>query len=63
MKKLNLNLALNTVVRDTRGQDMAEYALLAGFVALAVMTGFPPVENSISTIFSKLSSLLVDAGA
>ena len=49
--------------RDTRGQDLIEYALMAGFVAVAagaVMTG---VSTQISTIFSKINSLLTTAAA
>ncbi len=42
---------------DTRGQDMVEYALLAGFVAVAAGASFPPVATSISTIFSKMTSV------
>ncbi len=42
---------------DTRGQDMVEYALLAGFVSVAAGASIPPVANSISTIFSKMVSV------
>ena len=45
--------------KDTRGQDMVEYALLAGFVAVAAGALLPPVADSISTIFSKMGSVLV----
>lgn len=44
--------------KDTRGQDLIEYALLAGFVAVAAGATFPPVANNISTIFSKIGSSL-----
>ena len=47
------------LLRDDRGQDMVEYALLAGFVAVAAGALLPPVANSISTIFSKMGSVLV----
>jgi pilus assembly protein Flp/PilA len=49
--------------RDTRGQDMVEYALLAGFVAVAAAATFPPMQDSISVIFSKMISLTDRAGA
>ena len=48
--------------RDTRGQDMVEYALLAGFVAVAAAATFPPMQDQISTIFSKMISLTDKAG-
>ena len=50
------------VWRDTRGQDMVEYALLAGFVAVAAAATFPPMQDSISVIFSKVISLTDRAG-
>jgi pilus assembly protein Flp/PilA len=48
---------------DTRGQDLIEYALLAGFVAVAAGATFPPVADSFSTIFSRISSVLAVAGS
>lgn len=47
--------------RDAEGQDLIEYALMAGFVAVAGGAAFPPVANSISSIFSKIGSILVAA--
>ena len=44
--------------RDTHGQDMIEYALMAGFVAVAAGAAFPPVGNAISAIFSRVGSSL-----
>ncbi len=47
--------------KDTRGQDLIEYALMAGFVAVAAGAIMPDVVTSISTIFSKISSVLTKA--
>ncbi len=44
--------------KDTRGQDLVEYALLAGFVAVAAGALLPAISGSISTIFSKMGSVL-----
>lgn len=46
------------VWKDTRGQDLIEYALMAGFVAVAAGAIMPGVASSISTIFSKISSVM-----
>jgi Flp pilus assembly pilin Flp len=47
---------------DERAQDLIEYSLLAGFVAVAAIAVFPPlVAPSISTIFSKVSDILSQA--
>ncbi len=47
--------------RDTQGQDLIEYALMAGFVAVAAGAVMPNISTSISTIFSKVSSVLTAA--
>ena len=49
--------------KDTRGQDLIEYALMAGFVAVAAGAIMPNVASSISTIFGKVSNLLTNAAA
>ena len=49
--------------RDTRGQDLIEYALMAGFVAVAAGAVMPGVSSQISTIFSKINSLLTQAAS
>jgi pilus assembly protein Flp/PilA len=49
--------------KDTHGQDLIEYALLAGFVAVGAGATFPPVADNISTIYSKITSSLNLAGS
>ena len=54
----------NTVLwKDTRGQDLVEYALLAGFVAVAAGALLPGISTSISKIFSRMASVLTAASA
>lgn len=49
--------------KGTSGQDLIEYALLAGFVAVAGGALIPwGASGPISTIFSKLSDLLTSLG-
>lgn len=47
--------------RDRRGQDLIEYALMAGFVAVAAGAIMPGVSSSISTIFSQIGSVMANA--
>ncbi len=47
--------------KDTRGQDLIEYALMAGFVAVAAGALMPNISTSVSTIFSKVQSVLSGA--
>jgi pilus assembly protein Flp/PilA len=51
------------ILSDTSGQDLIEYALMAGFVAVAAGAIMPGVATSISTIFSEISSTLTAAAA
>ncbi len=60
MKNLLLKLK---VMKDTRGQDLIEYALMAGFVAVAAGAIMPGVATSISTIFSKIASVMTNASS
>ena len=48
--------------RDERGQDLIEYALMAGFVAVAAGVVMPGVAGDISTIFSKVTHGVPAAG-
>lgn len=46
---------------DEQGQDMVEYALLAGFIAVAAGAILPGIADGISIIFSKMASLVSNA--
>ena len=43
------------LIKDKKGQDLIEYALMAGFVAVAAGAIMPTVSTNISVIFSKVS--------
>jgi pilus assembly protein Flp/PilA len=49
-------MRLKPVWRNTRAQDLIEYALIAGFVAVAAGAIVPNFASSLSTIFSQVSS-------
>jgi Flp pilus assembly pilin Flp len=51
------------IVHEEEAQDMVEYALLAGFIAVAAGALLPPVATSLSTIFSKMISVTSAAAA
>ena len=48
-------------LRATCGQDLMEFALMAGFLAMAAGAVMPGVASSISTIFSQVSSMMAIA--
>ena len=60
MKNFMLKLQ---ILKDQKGQDLIEYALMAGFVAVAAGAIMPGVATSISTIFSKVASVMSAAAA
>ena len=52
------------LIYNRRGQDLIEYALIGGFVAVAAGAIFPPLLiPGVSTIFSKLTVYFIQAGA
>jgi Flp pilus assembly pilin Flp len=48
---------------DSRGQDLIEYALMAGFVAVAAGAVMPNIGSTLSTIFSQVTSVLTTAAS
>ena len=51
------------LLHDKKGQDMVEYALLAGFIAVAAGAILPGISDDISQIFSKMGSVVSAANA
>jgi Flp pilus assembly pilin Flp len=63
MRKL-FQLAVNLQIwKNRRGQDLIEYALMAGFVAVAAGAIMPGVASSINVIFSKVNSVMILAAS
>ena len=63
MKRFTKAVLTLKVWKDKHGQDLVEYALMAGFVAVAAGALMPNVASSISTVFSKISSVMAAAAA
>jgi Flp pilus assembly pilin Flp len=49
--------------KDRRGQDMVEYALMAGFVAVVAGAIMPEVAGGINTVLSKVNSVMIMTAA
>lgn len=47
---------------DDRAQDLVEYSLLAGFIAVAAGAFIPDIADSVNIIFSKVVSQLSRVG-
>jgi pilus assembly protein Flp/PilA len=63
MKKVIDLLWTLRIWTDNHGQDLIEYALMAGFVAVSAGAIMPGVATSISKIFSKVASTMTSAAA
>ncbi len=58
MKKITNLLWKLRIWNDTKGQDLIEYALIAGFIAVAAGAVMPGVTNAIKSLFSKIGGVL-----
>jgi len=59
-----INIVLKLKIwKDNRGQDLIEYALMAGFVAVAAGAIMPGVASSINVIFSQVNSIMISAAS
>ena len=56
-----LNRLAVRFLADVKGQDLIEYALMAGFVAVAAGAIMPGVATNIGVIFSKVASAMSNA--
>ena len=52
----------NRFVREEEGQDLIEYALLAGFISLVAVVAITATGTSLNTLFTSVSGQ-VDAAA
>ena len=70
MKRLTQLRATTTAVRkfwygilhENHGQDMIEYALMAGFLAVAAAVFMPTFTSSIAGVFTRIGTTLAGAG-
>ena len=46
------------LIRDRTGQDLIEYALMAGFVAVSAGALLPSIPTTLSSIFSHVGSVV-----
>ena len=44
--------------KDIRGQDLVEYALAAGMVAVAAVAAMPALSATVNNVFNKIASIV-----
>ncbi len=47
--------------KETAGQDLVEYALVSALVSIAAIATMPVMGNTVSNVFSKVTSMLTSA--
>jgi pilus assembly protein Flp/PilA len=60
--KLKILQILRTLHNDESGQDLIEYALIAGLIALAAVTTMGTLGTAINTAFTNITTALNSAG-
>ena len=46
--------------QDTQGQDLVEYALAAGMVAVAAVAAMPTLTTVVSNVFTRIGSIIAN---
>ncbi len=52
----NMTTVLMTLFKDERGQDLAEYAMLIGLIALFVVAAVTLLGGSLDTVFRAIAA-------
>ena len=58
MNWLNEHLLRLKIWKDNQGQDLVEYALAAGMVAVAAVAAMPALSTTVNTVFTKIASII-----
>ena len=58
MKRIKECVLRLRVWKDTSGQDLVEYALAAGLVAVAAVAAMPALSSTVSAVFTKIGVII-----
>ena len=56
-----MNRYIRRLWKNTQGQDLVEYALAAGMVAVAAVAAMPQLSTTVDTVFSKIATVITTA--
>jgi len=56
--KVNMKRSIQDFWRNTRGQDLVEYALAAGMVAVAAVACLPPLGAVVGQVFNAIGGIV-----
>jgi len=58
MKRIHEQILKLAIWKDTSGQDLVEYALAAGLVAVAAVACMPGLSGTVNNVFTKIGSIV-----
>jgi len=58
MNWLNIRILKLQIWKDNKGQDLVEYALAAGLVAVAAVAAMPALSTTVNNVFNKIASII-----
>jgi pilus assembly protein Flp/PilA len=58
MTRIKQTILKLQVWKDTSGQDLVEYALAAGLVAVAAVACMPGLSATVNTVFTKIGTII-----
>jgi pilus assembly protein Flp/PilA len=53
-----MKLSIRSLWRNTQGQDLVEYALAAGLVAVMAVATMPPLGGVMANVFNAIGGLI-----
>ena len=56
-----MNKYIRRFWKDTQAQDLVEYALAAGMVAVAAVAAMPGLAGTVNNVFIKIGSIITAA--
>jgi Flp pilus assembly pilin Flp len=51
-----MRISLNRFVREEEGQDLIEYALLAGFISLMAVAAITQIGQGVNAVYSNINT-------
>lgn len=58
MNWLNNRVLQLAIWKETHGQDLVEYALAAGMVAVAAVACMPSLSTTVNNVFTRIGTLI-----
>ena len=56
-----MKLTWKKLISNSQGQDLVEYALAAGLVAVAAVAAMPALSSTVSNVFNKIASIVASS--